>query len=155
MLKKIFNLQDVDKSGFISSSEVVLMSSDPKKLATYFEYMDKSKDGKVSLKEFSDFFNGVDKKQSIAHLYKWLSNHSTTINTIRSHWVESVDKNTGGKYTLRTPLFHHEVFRVLLHLNLNRQELSDLHQFLQTTTLLNKEYIYYGELLSLVCYWYS
>lgn len=155
MLKKIFLLQDNDKSGTLSNSEVILMSSNPEKIRTYFQNLDKDKDGKVTYKEFTKFFETDDKKQNIEHLYKWLTKNSETIKIFREYWVQSVDKFAGGKYSLKTPLFVNEALRVLQHLNLDRQSLSDLHQFLHYTKVLDQNYIYYGELLSLVCYWYS
>lgn len=153
MLKKIFTMQDEDKSGYLTSSEVIFMSSNLNKIRSMYENIDKDKNGRISYTEYCNFFTKEDKKQSVEHLYKWLVKHKDTINVIRSHWVESVIGVS--KTSLKTPLFVSEALGLLQHLNLDRQNLNSLHQFLHYSKILDKNYIYYGELISLVCYWYS
>ena len=153
MLKKVFNLLDIDKSGFLRFSEVIMISSEPQTIMDFYAKSDKNKDQKITFDEYKECF-GKDTKAP-GKLYEWLIKNNQTIEKIKSKWISTCEQTEKGTYSLETPMYIEESYRVLQHLNLDHKELSNLHKFLEQQKLFKHVYVHYGELMSLVCYYFT
>lgn len=150
MIKKLFKIQDLDNSNSIRFPEVVIISSDPTKLKDFFVRADKNKDGAITLEEYTELFQN---KKDVATLYNWLIKFKPEIEKIRDHWVSTCQETDGLNYHLSTAMYKEEVFRVILHLNLNHVQIMNLQNYLNQQKLFENAYVYYGELISLICCW--